>query len=438
MTLPLRHARIGVAMPEAANHGVQKEILPNGLVVLTDPMEHVHSVSVGIWLRNGSRREPEALNGISHFIEHMVFKGTRRSAEDIAREIDSLGGMLDAFTSKEMVCFNTRVLDEHLPKAFDIISDMVLEPKFAEPDIAREQGVILEEIRMTQDNPEDLVHELFTQNFWRPHALGRPILGTPETVSAFTRAKIQSWFDACYAPNRMVITAAGHLTHQQLVDLVDRRFSKLPRAEDDFADPTPEPSPHITLRSKSELEQVHLCLGVPALPLNDRRRFGITVLNNILGGGMSSRLFQNIRERQGLAYSIFSDLSPYRDTGMLSVYAGTSIDTVGKVVESVLAEFRRMRDVAIDEEELRRAKDHLKGATLLALEGSGARMSNLARYHMYFDRHFTVPELISMLEAVTADEVQQIAREFFEPSRVAASVVGNLNGFRLTREQLSF
>jgi predicted Zn-dependent peptidase len=439
MTLPLRHARIDMRMPETTNHGVQKEVFPNGLVVLTEPMEHVHSASVGIWLRQGSRREPEPLNGISHFIEHMVFKGTRRrSAEDIAREVDSLGGMLDAFTTKEMVCFNTRVLDEHLPKAFDILSDMVLEPKFAPEDIEREQGVILEEIRMTQDNPEDLVHELFMQNFWHPHALGRPILGTPETVSGFTRAKVASWYGTCYAPNRMVVTAAGHLTHQEIVDFVASRFSSLPRNEDAFVDPRPEPSPHITLRSKAELEQVHLCMGVPALPLNDRRRFAVSVLNNILGGGMSSRLFQNIRERQGLAYSIFSDLNPYRDVGMLSVYAGTSIDTVGKVVESVLAEFRRMRDELISTEELRRAKDHLKGATLLSLEGTGARMSNLARYHMYFGRHFTAPELIAMLEQVAAEDVRQIAREFFEPSRIAASVVGNLNGFKLTRDQLAF
>ncbi len=422
-----------------ATSTVQKEILPNGLVILTEPMEHVHSVSVGIWLRSGSRREPAEINGISHFIEHMVFKGTqRRTAEDIAREIDRLGGMLDAFTSKEMVCFNTRVLDEHLPKAFDVLADIVLEPKFAADDIAREQSVVLEEIRMTQDNPEDLVHELFTQNFWRPHALGKPILGTPETVSALTRDTLQSWFQKCYAPNRLVITAAGHLTHQQLVDLVSERFAKLPRGEDGFADPKPVPMPHITQRSKSELEQVHLCLGVPALPLTDRRRFTVSVMNNILGGGMSSRLFQNIRERQGLAYSIFSDLNPYRDTGILSVYAGTSLETTGKLVQSVLDEFRRMRDEPIADEELRRAKDHLKGATLLSLEGSGARMSSLARYHMYFDRHFTPQELIAMLEAVTAEEVQAVAREFFQPGRIAASVVGNLNGFQLTREQLAF
>ncbi len=418
---------------------VQKEVLPNGLVVITEPMEHVHSVSVGIWLRSGSRREPPELNGISHFIEHMVFKGTRRrTAEDIAREIDRVGGMLDAFTSKEMVCFNTRVLDEHLPKAFDVLADLVLEPKFDGEDLAREQSVVLEEIRMTQDNPEDLVHELFTQNFWQPHALGRPILGTPETVSAFDRAKLQSWFRDSYAPNHLVITAAGHLTHAQMVDLVAERFSTLAPVRDGLTDPIPEAAPpQVTQRTKRELEQVHICLGVPALALTDRRRFAVSILNNILGGGMSSRLFQNIRERLGIAYAIFSEMNSYRDAGMLSVYAGTSLETAEQLVRCVLEEFRHLRDEPLDAEELRRAKDHLKGATLLALEGSGSRMNSLARYHMYFGRHFTPEELIVMLEAVTAEEIQQVAREFFAPNRLAASIVGNLNGFELTREQLA-
>ncbi len=421
-----------------ATGNIQQAVLPNGLVVITEPMEHVHSVSVGIWLRSGSRREPAELNGISHFIEHMVFKGTaRRSAEDIAREVDSVGGMLDAFTSKEMVCFNTRVLDEHLPKAFDVLADMVLDPKFAEDEIEREKSVILEEIRMTQDNPEDLVHELFTQNFWAPHALGKPILGTPETVSSFSRDSLCDWFDEWYAPNNMVITAAGHLTHSQLMKLVEDRFSSRAASGASINDPKPKPATHVTLRTKSELEQVHLCLGVPALPMTDQRRFAVAVLNNVLGGGMSSRLFQNIRERQGLAYSIFSELSSYRDTGTLSVYAGTSLETASQLVSSVLDEFRRLRDEPLTAEELRRAKDHLKGATLLALEGSGQRMNSLARYHMYFNRHFTAHDLIALLESVTIEDVRQLAREFFQPGRLAASVVGNLNGFKLTQDHLA-
>jgi predicted Zn-dependent peptidase len=418
---------------------IRKEVLPNGLVVITEPMDYVHSVSVGIWLRSGSRREPAELNGISHFIEHMVFKGTkRRTAEDIAREVDSVGGMLDAFTAKEMVCFNTRVLDEHLPKAFDVLADMVLEPKFDTEDIAREQSVILEEIRMTQDNPEDLVHELFTQNFWAPHALGKPILGTPETVSALDRDALRKWFQQSYAPNHLVITAAGHLTHAELIDLVSERFAKLSPTDGNFAEPVPEPAPHITLRSKRELEQVHLCLGVPALPISDDRRFAVSLLNNVLGGGMSSRLFQNIRERQGLAYAIFSEMNSYRDAGMLSVYAGTSMDTVDQVIRSILEEFRKLKDEPLPEDELRRAKDHLKGATLLALEGVGSRMNSLARYHLYFNRQFSPQELIALLEKVTAEDVQQLAREFFDTERMAASIVGNLNGFKLTRDQLAF
>jgi len=419
-----------------ANH-IETEVLPNGLVVITEPMEHFHSVSVGIWLRHGSRREPAALNGISHFIEHMVFKGTRRrSAEDIAREVDSIGGMLDAFTAKEMVCFNTRVLGEHLPKVFDVVADMVLEPKFAQEDIDREKSVILEEIGMTLDNAEDLVHELFTQNLWNPHSLGKPILGTPETVSAFTRSSVENWFHHWYAPNNLVVTAAGNLTHDHLVNLVSERFAKLAPQPGGASDPVPSPSPHITLRSKQELEQVHICLGVPALPMTDRRRFALSILNIVLGGGMSSRLFQNIRERQGLAYAIFSEVNSYRDAGSLSVYAGTSIENTQKLVRSVLGEFRRLCDDPLPPDELRRAKDHLKGATLLSLESTGQRMSSLARYHLYFNRYFSTQELIALLEEVTADDVQRLAREFFCAERLSVSIVGNLDGFSLTRDQL--
>jgi predicted Zn-dependent peptidase len=421
----------------AAANRIEKELLQNGLVVLTEPMDHVHSVSVGVWLRNGSRREPAQLNGISHFIEHMLFKGTqRRSAEAIAREVDSVGGMLDAFTAKEMVCFNTRVLDEHLPKVFDVLADMVLNPKFANEDIEREKSVIIEEIGMTLDNPEDLVHELFTQNLWQPHPIGKPILGTPDTVSSFTRDSLQKWFRRWYAPNHVVITAAGHLTHEEIVKLVSERFLGLSAEADGVADAVPLPLPHITLRNKQELEQVHICIGVPALPLTDPRRFAVSILNDVLGGGMSSRLFQNIRERQGLAYAIFSELSAYRDSGSLSVYAGTSLENAEKLLRSVLGEFRKICDEPLPEDELRRAKDHLKGATLLALEGSGQRMSSLARYHLYFNRHFSPAELIAMLEEVTATDVQELAREFFRSEQLSVSVVGHLDGFEITRDEL--
>jgi predicted Zn-dependent peptidase len=417
---------------------IEKTILPNGLVVITESMPHVRSVSIGIWIRTGSRREPPEINGISHFIEHMVFKGTeRRSAEQIAREVDRIGGMLDAFTSKEMVCFNSKVLDEHLPLAFDILADLALHPKFADEDIAREKSVILEEIKMTEDNPEDLVHELFTQNFWHGHSLGRPILGTRRTVKRFDRETLSTWFRRWYAPNQIVISAAGSLTHQQIVDLAAAAFAHLVPGDDGLKDSAPAPHPEILTRSKRGLEQVHICLGVSAFSMADQRRYAATLLNNILGGGMSSRLFQNIREKQGLAYAVFSDINPYRDAGLLSVYAGTALETAEKLVYSVAGELRDLKQHSVTDEELRRSKDHLKGSLLLSLESSGARMSNLARQHLYFDRFFSPDEIIAALEAVTREEIQQIAREFFQPGHLAATVLGSLDGFSLTPTHLA-
>jgi predicted Zn-dependent peptidase len=417
---------------------IQKEVLPNGLVVITETMPHVRSVSVGIWVRTGSRREPAELNGISHFIEHMVFKGTeRRTAEEIARAMDSVGGMLDAFTAKEMICFNAKVLDEHLPIAFDVLSDMVLRPRFSEEDIAKEKQVVLEEIKMDQDNPDYLVHEIFTQNFWRGHSLGKPILGTRESVKAFTRDSLFACFRPWFAPNNTVITAAGHLDHSRLLELVGRDFSALAPASQAAAGPAPRPHARIVTRTKRELEQVHICLGVPSYPMAHERRYAAGVLNNLLGGGMSSRLFQNIREKQGLAYAVFSELSPYRDAGLLSIYAGTARETAGQVVRSVTSEFRSLKEQPVAEEELRRAKDHMKGSLMLSLESTGARMSNLARQEMYFGRFITLDELLASIEGVTRDQVQQIAQEYFRPDQIGVTVLGNLDGFQLPRQELA-
>lgn len=417
---------------------IEKEILPNGLVVITEPMAHVRSISVGVWVRTGSRREPAELNGISHFIEHMVFKGTEQhSAEEIARSVDSIGGMLDAFTAKEMICFNAKALDEHLSIAFDVLSDLVLHPRFDAEDITKEKSVVLEEIKMDQDNPDYLVHEIFTQNFWRDHSLGKPILGTNQTVSSFSRSQVAECFHRWFAPENMIVTAAGHLEHQQLRDLVAREFGHMQPAGDHYADSAPVPQARITTKSKSELEQVHLCIGVPSYPMVHERRYAIAVLNNILGGGMSSRLFQNIRERQGLAYAVFSELSPYRDTGLLSIYAGTALEKAGQVVRSVTAEFTSLKDQLVSDEELRRAKDHLKGSLMLSLESTSSRMSNLARQEMYFGKFFTLDEIIASIEKVTREEIQEIAREFFQPDHISVTVLGNLNGFQLTREQLA-
>ncbi|MGB7727621.1 MAG: pitrilysin family protein [Candidatus Acidiferrum sp.] len=417
---------------------IHRHALPNGLVVITETMQHVRSVSVGIWVRNGSRREVQSENGLAHFLEHMVFKGTeRRSAEHIAREMDSVGGMLDAFTSKEQICFNAKVLDEHLPIAFDVLADLVLRPKLDGDDVKKERQVVLEEIKMDLDNPEYLLHDLFTRGFWPDHSLGRPILGTPETVRKFDREGLRKRFQSWFAPDHIVVTAAGNITHEPVLSLVEKEFGHLQPAQTTEEDPVPATAAPIHLESKRDLEQVHLCVGVPSLPIAHERRFGIAVLNNLLGGGMSSRLFQNIREKQGLAYAVFSELTPYSDTGMLSVYAGTAKETIGQVLDMTIAEFRAMKESPVSEEELLRAKNHLKGSLMLSLESTSSRMSNLARQELYFHRFSSLDEILASIEAVSREEVQTLAREFFQPERIAATVLGPLNGFTVDRARLA-
>jgi predicted Zn-dependent peptidase len=416
---------------------IHRELLPNGLLVLSEEMRHIRSVSIGVWMKTGSRDEAPEANGISHFVEHMVFKGTTtRSAQDIARQVDSIGGNMDAFTGKETICFNIKVLDDHLPIALDIVSDLVLHPIFTPKDIVREKGVILEEIKMDEDNPDYLVHEIFTQNFWKDHPLGKPILGTKETVRSFEQEKLFDFYRQRFAPNNMIISAAGNLNHRKFVELIHERFAALASVPNGFHQPAPAVTPRIITRNKKALEQVQLCLGVPSHPICHEKRYVSYVLNTVLGGGMSSRLFQKIREEQGLAYAIYSDLNPYRDTGCMTVGAGTSLESTPKVVDSVLAEFREMKSEPIPEEELRRAKDQLKGSLMLSLESSTSRMSNLARQQMYFERFFTMDETIEQIESVTADEVAKMARELFKPDQIAITVLGNLDGLKLSRENL--
>ncbi len=412
--------------------------LANGIPVITEAMPHVRSVSVGIWIGTGSRQERPDENGISHFIEHMLFKGTTtRSAEEIARSVDSIGGNLDAFTSKELVSYNTKVLDEHLPVAFDVLSDLVLNPVFREEDVEKEKGVILEELKMEEDNPEYLAHETFTSNFWKGQPLGRPILGTKNTIRSFNTDRLRQYFSTVYAPGNICITAAGHLDHAHLVELASERFAGLPVNGFVREGGRTVSHPAIVLKSKKSLEQVHLCLGVPSYPVAHELRFACYALNTLLGGGMSSRLFQNIREKLGLAYSVFSELSLYRDTGCLLVYAGTSTESVRKVVELVMEEFHTLKNERVAEEELRRAKDYLKGSLMLGLESTSSRMGNLARQEMFFNRFFSLDELVESMEAVTAEQIQQIAQSFFRPECVAVTVLGNLEGLKLEREDLN-
>ncbi len=415
----------------------KKTTLPNGLIVASEAMPQVRTAAVGIWVKSGSRVEPAEVNGISHFIEHMVFKGTeRRTAEQIAQEADALGGHLDAFTAKEMVCFNMKVLDQHLAEAFDILTDLVTGPVFRDADIEKERAVITEEIKMEQDNPEYLVHELFSQNFWQGHAIGRPILGTVKTLGGFSHDVVERFHRRWYAPNQMVVSGAGHLEHERLVELVAERLGGLAPQTDGSLDSVPQARARLTTRSKKELEQVHLCVGVPGCALTDERRYAMALLANILGGGMSSRLFQNIREREGLAYAVFAELQAYRDTGLLTVYAGTARETARQALRLILAELRWLKQEPVAADELRRAQDNLKTSLMLSLESTTARMSNLARQEIYFGRFFTPDEILAAIDAVTAEQIQAAAKEFFQPELLGATVLGHLDGLEFTRDAL--
>ncbi len=417
---------------------LRRTVLPNGLIVLTERMEHLRSVAMGVWVKSGSRCEPAETNGISHFVEHMVFKGTRsRTAQHIAREMDAIGGNLDAFTSKETICFNVKSLADHVPIALDILADLVMNPVFAPPDIERERGVILEEIKIDEDNPDVLVHELFTQNFWKNHPLGKPILGTTETVARLAQEQLFAYHNDRFHAGNMIFSAAGNLDHDRFTDAVAEKFSSLAGGETPVELSAPRPSARILLRNKKSLEQVQICMGVPAPPITDDNRYATLILNTVLGGGMSSRLFQTIREERGMAYSVYSDLSPYRDTGTLCVYAGTSAGKVLEVVDLVIHEFRKLKEEPLSEEELTRVKDQVRGNILLGLESSNSRMANLARQEMYFQQFFTVDEIIARIDEVTASQVQAMAQRLFVSDAIAITLLGRLDGLRLHRSRLA-
>jgi predicted Zn-dependent peptidase len=416
---------------------IVRDVLPNGLRLLTERMPHVRSVSVGVWLARGSRHEPQEQSGIAHFVEHMLFKGTaNRSAEDIAQTIDSIGGQMDAFTAKEYASYYIKVLDEHLPLAIDVLADIVRRPAFSREDIDREKKVVLEEIKMVEDTPDDLVHELFTEAFWRDHPLGRPILGTPETVEALTADKLRGYFEDTYSAGNMIIAAVGNIEHERVRDLVTRYFGDVPRRDTPLVDRPPQVIPEILIRNK-ELEQSHVCLGTSGYRQDHEDRYASYVLNTVLGGSMSSRLFQNVREKRGLAYAVFSGLSAYRDAGSVTVYAGCANDAVGELVDVVVAELRRLKEEPPPESELRRAKDHLKGSLMLNLESTSSRMSHLARQEIYFDRQFGLDETLDGVERVTQADVQRVARDLFADNALAATVLGAVNGLEIPRERLS-
>jgi predicted Zn-dependent peptidase len=416
---------------------IVREVLDSGVRLVTESMPHVRSVTVGIWLTRGSRHESEPLGGIAHFVEHMLFKGTEtRSAEDIAQLTDSIGGQLDAFTAKEYASYYAKVLDEHLPLALDLLSDIVLRPAFKPEDVEREKKVVLEEIKMVEDTPDDLVHELFTQSFWEGHPLGRPILGTRETIEALTAEAIRDYFSGVYTADHFVVSAVGNLDHARVRDLVRQVFVNLPGAGRPADEVAPVVAPKVTFRDK-DLEQSHICLGASSYPHRHEDRYVSYVLNTLLGGSMSSRLFQNVREKRGLAYAVFSGLAAYRDAGSLTVYAGCANEVVDELIDVVVGEIRAVKEESAEATELRRAKDHLKGSLMLGLENTASRMSHLARQEIYFDRQFGLDETLAGIERVTVDDVQRVARSLFSNGALAATVLGPLNGWTLEPGRLA-
>ena len=415
---------------------IVREVLPNGLRLLTERMPHVRSVSIGVWLARGSRHEPQEQSGIAHFVEHMLFKGTNtRSAEDIAQAIDSVGGQMDAFTAKEYASYYIKVLDEHLPFAVEVLSDIVMNPRFSPDDLEREKKVVLEEIKMVEDTPDDLVHEMFTENFWADHPLGRPILGTKATVESLNGDALRRYFGGVYTAPNLIVAAVGNISHERVRDIVMRTFAALPTNTTPITDEPPRPVPCAIIRNK-ELEQSHVCLGTAGYRQDHAERYSSYVMNTILGGSMSSRLFQNVREKRGLAYAVFSGLSAYRDTGSMTIYAGCANDAVGELIDVVITELRRVKDEPIDNAELRRAKDHLKGSLMLNLESTSSRMSHIARQEIYFDRQFGLDETLEGVERVTPGDIQRVARDLFASDSLAATVLGAVNGLQLSRERL--
>jgi predicted Zn-dependent peptidase len=418
---------------------IRKERLPNGITVLSESMPHVRSVTIGVWVSRGSRHEPPSLNGASHFIEHLVFKGTeRRSARDIALAVDSIGGQMDAFTSKEYTCFYAKVLDTHLGDAVEILSDIVLRPLFDAAELERERKVIVEEIRMVEDAPEELVYDLFATHFFPGHALGRPIQGTETTVRSLTRRRLLDYFRRIYIPENILVVAAGNLRHADLVRRIGKAFGGISRGRRPAArSSAPKPRCAVVTRAKKQLEQLHLLLGFPAFPESYKHRFPLYVLNALLGGTMSSRLFQKVREERGLAYSVYSATNAFRDTGVMMVYAGTSPGRGDEVLDVVLGEIASIRDLGPTDSEVSVAKEHLRGSLMLSLESTSSRMSNLARQEIYHGHQASSAETLGRVAGVTSEQVHAVARQVFRPGHPALAAVGRTAGLRAARRGLA-
>ncbi|NOY86283.1 MAG: insulinase family protein [Deltaproteobacteria bacterium] len=404
--------------------GVITEVLPSGIKVLFEPLRDFSSVSVGIWVLTGSRDEHPAKAGISHFIEHLVFKGTPlRTAKEIALGIDSLGGSINAFTSKEYTSFFARILGESLGEAMDILGDITLNPLFQEIDLERERDVIIQEISMVEDTPDDFVHDLHVQEFWGGHELGRPILGTRQSLENMEREDIQAFHHERYRAGSIILTAAGAVDPHTMMEEANRVFGNISSGNYPLRRSAPVPTPHLRVWNRDS-EQVHFCVGLEGIPVDDERRYSLFLLNTILGGGMSSRLFQKIREERGLAYSVYSYHSAFQDTGMLSVYCGTSAQNFITALDLIREEILTLAENHVPKRELAIAKRQVTGNMLLGLESTGNRMTQLARNEIYFQRQVTPAEIEERIQSVSPSEILEVAESLLKPGCRALTVIG--------------
>jgi predicted Zn-dependent peptidase len=416
----------------------RKTTLDNGLVVLTETVPHTRAVSFGVFLRTGSRFERAEQNGLTHFIEHAVFKGTRRrSALQIANEADALGGNLNAYTSRESVGFHNEIVDNDLHRGFELLTDLVLQPAFDPTELDKERNVILEEIKMTEDAPDDVIFDIFTENFYVNHPLGRRILGTPDTLATFKDARLIDYFESLFSPANLVVAAAGNLAHDEIIELAAQTFgASPPRAA---AAPTAAPAPvaHLSFRYKAELEQAHLTFAVPCPSVVSEKFYTVGMLSNLLGGGLSSRLFQAVREERGLAYDVSASASQFQDAGYFQLYAATSPDKVNEAIAAMMDEIKRIKAEPVTFEELERTRGKMRTGLILAFESAGTRLSAMVGGELTERRFIPLSEVVEKVEAVTAEDVQQLANEIFTTDAFAATVVGKLKGYQLKRSQFA-
>jgi len=406
------------------DYSVNKTILANGIKIITRKMPHLRSVSMGVWVNVGARDESLVESGLSHFIEHMIFKGTKkRTAFEIAKEFDAIGGHTNAFTSTENTCYHAKVMDTHLDTMVDILSDVFLNSLFHDKEVENERAVVLQEIGMAEDNPDEYIHILSGMNFWGEHSLGRSVLGSRENINKFNSDTIKTFFHRFYQPERIVVSVAGNLEHGHFMDIAGPVFESIQPGNDYSERITPDENCKVNIHYK-DLEQVHICLGTKGMSITDPRRYAFSLMNTILGGNMSSRLFQEIREKRGLAYSVYSYASSFVDTGMFGAYAGVAPDNIQTSIRLILKEISKIKEMRVDSNELRYAKEYTKGNLMIASESNDNQMVRMAQNETHFGRYIPMEEVINNVEAVTENDILELAESLFPSNRFALTLLG--------------